>query len=393
MKALRRTAGFFAGIALLVFPLLLTAATVMEEKLNLEKSIQERAERLVEKITGTKEMVVLVNVDLDSGKPEETEKKDGAYPGLSVNEEEYLPGITYSQLPVKTKTSSVAQRSVVISKITVTIIVDKNVRDDLIESVRKEVFEILGLSPIRGDVVEVRKISFAIPQVSWKNYFSFISTNVYWIFTLLLIATFLFGPMNSFFKSVVRSIELKLRSEAEEKSAGYFGMQPGGKMDNDIAVNKLSRGGNTGSSPATVSEERKRFSFINENNMKKLAFILRDEKAEKIGLVLNYLPAGIASQILPLFMPDMQYQIAMELSQTKIYEMKEVDLIESEIRSKIDHFIGGEDFLASIIEKVDRKTMLNIISAIKRDRPALAEKLRSSIFYFEDLMLTPASSQ
>ena len=96
------------NIFLTAFLLILTgqfsfafSQALMEQKLNLEKSIQERTERIVEKIIGSRDMIVLVNADLAPEEPKQSNQQQPLYPGQQMQDEEYLPGITYSYMPTE----------------------------------------------------------------------------------------------------------------------------------------------------------------------------------------------------------------------------------------------------------------------------------------------------
>ncbi|MFN3966879.1 MAG: hypothetical protein ACK4JE_04200, partial [Endomicrobiia bacterium] len=112
--------------------------SLIEQKLNLEKSIQERTERIVEKIIGSKEMVVLVNVELA---PETKSSEKPLYPGMRMSEEEYLPGITYSYVPIDIESLG---STIAIKKISISVTVDKSVSQELVDRIKNEVSTLLG---------------------------------------------------------------------------------------------------------------------------------------------------------------------------------------------------------------------------------------------------------
>ena len=132
----------------------LASASLVDEKLNLERSIQERAERLVEKIMGSQDMVVLANVDLEAESVKVTNRRDD-FAGMQMQEEEYLPGITYSHVPFSTNVSPT--KGVSIKKISILITLDRSVSDATVNLIRKEVYDLLGLDALSALLLPGRR--------------------------------------------------------------------------------------------------------------------------------------------------------------------------------------------------------------------------------------------
>ncbi|PKN02129.1 MAG: hypothetical protein CVU77_01530 [Elusimicrobia bacterium HGW-Elusimicrobia-1] len=393
---MNKTAGALRLFIAAIFSLLsaasaFAATSLMEEKLLFEKAIQDRAEKIVEKITGSKEMVVLTTVELAY----EESKKDGerdAFAGARRAEEDYLPGITYSYVPFDTY--SMGQQNVVIKRITVLITLPLETQELLSERVRKETNELLGLNPLRGDTVQVTKIAFSRETKKLREYLEDYSRHLYWFFLMGLLTLFLFGPVRSFFKTVVKAMELKIEADtrirggAELTGAGMGGGgNPFGGGSMELVLDRKR--------PQLKEGEQnpmKRFGFINDANLKNLIYLIKKEPAESIAVVISYLPQHMASLILTELAPATQAKVAMNLATVKILNPADVDSIEKDIKTKIDYLLGGEENFMQILDSVNRETQENILKTLETENPTLAVKLKSQLFFFEDLILLDKTS-
>jgi len=368
------------------------ATSLMEEKLLFEKAIQERAEKIVEKITGSKDMVVLTNVELAYEEPKEGQKRD--FIGAQRAEEDYLPGITYSYVPFDTY--NIGQQNVITKRITVLITLPLGTPENIVERVKKETNELLGLNPLRGDTVQVAKITFTKETKKLADYFADYSQHIYWLFMMILLTLFLFGPLSHFFKTIVKAMELRIEADTRIRggaeltgAGGALGGGAGLPLSGPIELTldrrrpQLKEGDQS---------QMKRFGFINDGNLKNLIYLVKKEPPETIAVVISYLPQGMASQILTSLPPATQAKVAMNLATVKILDPSEVDVIEKDIKTKIDYLLGGEDSFMQILDSVDRETQENILKTLETENPTLAVKLKSQLFFFEDLVLLDKSS-
>lgn len=385
----RKIRKILSGIVILTVSAVFAAGqSLIDQKLVLEKSIQERAERIIEKIIGSRDVVVLVNVELIKEEKSAKKTEKPVYSGMTTSDEEYLPGITYSYVPIKSESKGVEE--IIISKIVVSVTVDKNVQPAIVERIRKEVNALLGLNPIRGDVVDVQKIEFAKKEVKW--YESIISTAayIYWTIGLILLAVFMFGPLRNFFRTVVRAMEMRIESDTRAK--GYEDAMRGGPGGGAPA-------GLSGPLELTLDRKRpqlgggeeyrqaRKFNFINRDNFKNLVYLLKNENPGKIAVISSYIQPEYASNLIGALSPELQSKVALSLTTPKIIDPEEVEKIEKELKQKIDYLVGGEEYFLGLLDTVDRAAQENILKSIEDTNPALSSKLRQSLFFFEDIII------
>jgi len=363
----------------------------MEEKLSLENSIRAKSEEVVEKILGNKDFIILVTVDIEQVQEEKPKPPAPAYPGLSMVDQEYLPGITYTYIP--TESPLFPTNKAVIRKISVIVTIDTQIDIVLIDRIKRELFLLVGLDAARGDIINIQKIVFSKPKLTFRDFYQSWSGLFYWFVTLVFIGLFFLGPMRAILRTIARSMEIRVEADTRIRSID----NPGG-MQSQLPGNSgllLPPGG--GNMDITFDRKRmrkeeeesnlkKRFGFINEANIKNLIFLLKKEIPSRIAIVTSYLPTNTITQIINSLTSDQQKEVFRNLSDMKLFDPEEVDMIEQDIKTKIDYLIGGENYFNKILDEVDRDTQENIIRTLEDENPALAEKLKKQLFYFEDIV-------
>jgi len=373
-------------LCLAVFISSVFAASLMEEKLNLEKSIQGNVERLVEKIIGSKEMVVLVNVDLGE-EASKTENNKPLYPGMGMTEEEYLPGVTYTNVPF----SGASAKGVTVRKITVLVTIDQKIAEEIVVRIKKEVQELIGLDPIRGDVVNVQKIAFAKQNFTLQEY---IQGNwikqAYWLILALILTIFLFGPLRIFFNNLLKNMEMKINADTRIRSSDTGGGAGSGGAGGGTMTGQLQLGGvvmppEKEKGASGEKESLKHFSFVDKDNLKNLIYLAKKETPENIAIIINYLPPEFASQVLSSLTVQTQNQVVTSLADVKLLDSDQVKKVDEDFKKKISYLSGGEDYFLNLIEHSDHETHVNIISALEKVNSTTAERVRRELFFFEDV--------
>ena len=384
----------FLTVLFFSFPLVYSL-TLTEEKISLEKSIQNRCEEIIQKILGNKNFVVLVNIEIKT--PEQTPQSNidlsqQLYPGAYIREEEYLPGVTYSYLPVTNPLTNLPMQ-LVIDKIIINVAVDVSTDQDIVNRIKSEIPTLLGLNLARGDVVNVTKIKFqTIP--TWQMILEQALPHLYLPFLIFVLALFLFGPMTHFFKTIVKAVQLRIEADARlratEKTevSGQTSLLPGLEVPS-LPVGTPAAGGTMELTIGAKKEEkvqRKHFDFVNKNNLKNLWYLVKNEPPSVIALILSFLPSDLVTDFMSMLDTKTQAKVALELASVKMPDPQEVKEIEESIKSRIDYCIGGEDYFLSLLDKADKEVQQDILQTLSMQDPELAERLRQKIFLFEDIL-------
>ena len=144
----------------------------------------------------------------------------------------------------------------------------------------------------------------------------------------------------------------------------------------------------------TASLQVKPFEFVRKADASQLLNFIQDEHPQTIALILSYLPAGQAAQIISALPPDRQADVAMRIAtmdRTSPDVIKEVErVLERKLSSLINQdytIVGGVDAIVGILNTVDRGTEKHIMESLEIEEPELADEIRKKMFVFEDILL------
>lgn len=136
------------------------------------------------------------------------------------------------------------------------------------------------------------------------------------------------------------------------------------------------------------------FAFLQSLDHRQIVSFLSDEHPQTIALVLAHLPANLASFVLAGLGRDLQADVAHRIA---VMDRTSPDLIrqvELSLERRLSSLgvasdlstVGGLRPLVEIINRADRNTERMILDGLEELDPALAEKVRSQMFMFEDIV-------
>ncbi len=144
----------------------------------------------------------------------------------------------------------------------------------------------------------------------------------------------------------------------------------------------------------TASLQVKPFEFVRKTEASQLLNFIQDEHPQTIALILSYLSAAQAAQILSALPPDKQSDVARRIAlmdRTSPDVIKEVErVLEAKLSSLVNQdytIIGGVDAIVDILNTVDRGTEKHIMETLEIEEPELADEIRKKMFVFEDILL------
>lgn len=137
------------------------------------------------------------------------------------------------------------------------------------------------------------------------------------------------------------------------------------------------------------------FEFMRNTDPGQLAKFLQEEHPQTIAVVLSYLPAEQAAQIMSRLRPELQRDLAERIVAMGQMAPDVIKEIEQGLAKKLspvlmniqDQSAKGIDSLVTIMKSVDRGTERTILEYLAVHNPALAEQVRQKMFVFEDLTL------
>lgn len=235
-------------------------------------------------------------------------------------------------------------------------------------------------------IVELQPFKFQKINFSPVRFLNSFLDPVKFLLTLLaiLLLMFLFGPLRSFFRNLIaamkegRGIDVDVASEWENP-------------EEEAKEGETEGAGGLGAAGELLEEEKRYqpFWYVNDENVKKLKYLLRREEPDVIVVVLSYLKDEYVKEILASFPPDLQAKVGVSMTTLRSLTMKEVKAIDDMIKEKIDFLVGGAEKLLAIFDELDYTTRENILDYLRNEKPELYEKIRRYIIQFEDIKNFP----
>lgn len=142
-----------------------------------------------------------------------------------------------------------------------------------------------------------------------------------------------------------------------------------------------------------ITQQFRPFSVARKADSQQLLSLIMNEHPQTIALILCYIQPEKAAQILSGLPEEIQSDVAKRIAAMKSTSPAVVHEVEKVLEKKLSSVIrpdlatiGGISSLVQILNQVDRGTEKNIIEHLGKDEPELAEKIRSSLFVFEDII-------
>jgi flagellar motor switch protein FliG len=135
------------------------------------------------------------------------------------------------------------------------------------------------------------------------------------------------------------------------------------------------------------------FEMLRNADSAQVANLLQDELPQTVALVLSYLEAKVAADILTNFPKEIQIEVTLRLAVMDRVSPQVVQVVERGLKNKLSGVIseadfratGGVDFLVKMLNQVDRGVQKTIFEALDATNPKLVEEIRASMFTFDDL--------
>lgn len=143
----------------------------------------------------------------------------------------------------------------------------------------------------------------------------------------------------------------------------------------------------------TKSLRTKAFEFVRKADSKNLLNILQNEHPQTIALILSYARADQASQVIAELTPERRIDVIERIANLDRASPEVINLVEKTLERKFDSIIsvdlmelGGVNYLADIMNHVDRSTEKHVFDELGVKDPELAENIRKLMFVFEDIV-------
>jgi len=146
-------------------------------------------------------------------------------------------------------------------------------------------------------------------------------------------------------------------------------------------------------SKVTKSLKNRQFSFMTKADVKSLFSALQNERPQTIALVLSYMDADKAAGVVAQLDERRQIKVVESIAKIESVSPTAVKIVEAEMSKKFSSIVtsanvkvGGIDYVADVMNNLDRASEKNIFDGLSAYDQELADEIRKRMFVFEDIV-------
>ena len=143
----------------------------------------------------------------------------------------------------------------------------------------------------------------------------------------------------------------------------------------------------------TKSLKSREFAFLDRADAKSLFSALQNERPQTMALVLSYVDPNKAASVIDQLDPAKQIRVVEAIATMESASPTAVRTIEAEMERKFSSIItqpdiklGGIDYVAGVMNNLDRSSEKAIFDGLSAHNAELADEIRKRMFVFEDII-------
>jgi flagellar motor switch protein FliG len=143
----------------------------------------------------------------------------------------------------------------------------------------------------------------------------------------------------------------------------------------------------------TKSLKNREFAFMNKADVKSMYASLQNERPQTIALVLSYMDTDKAAGVVAQLDEKRQVQVVEAIAKLDSVSPSAVKIVEAEMSKKFSSIVtssnvkvGGIDYVADVMNSLDRTSEKNIFDGLSEYNQELADEIRKRMFVFEDIV-------
>lgn len=410
---------FVLNLIFIIAPCMVLAAQApdpmaLEQERRIKEDTESKAQMIVDSIFGKGKASILANVELGL----ESSKKGGSAlnrklegkAGSGNDDENYIlpwvpapKSVNNEDVPkdANLETQAAQQETVdirtVVKRFDITVVHDDSIPEaqvDLAKTTLESAFDrYRGILKLFFRATQFMKDpGFNGKEVVQKNLWDALNFKNFLLLFLLMMAFYLlkffFGPLAKFMQDYVEGMKERAKSDVqmENKSETENETDENAESENAEGEGELTEE-ELAALEAQEAEMEKfvPFSFINDVNVKQLAYLLHHEEPWVIAMVISYLSKEHSFKVMEALPADLQARVALETAMYRQTSEDQVVAIDNDIKQKIDFVVGGLEKLVTILESSDRFSRENILEYLKNEKPSLYDRVRERVLIFEDI--------
>lgn len=136
------------------------------------------------------------------------------------------------------------------------------------------------------------------------------------------------------------------------------------------------------------------FEFIRKSDVKNLFSFLQHERPQTIALILSYADPDQASFVIAELPKDKQIKVVEAIAKMESASPEAIKIVEASLKKRFESVlttadfttIGGIDYIAEVMNNMDRANEKFIFDELGKENEELAENIRKKMFVFEDIV-------
>ena len=143
----------------------------------------------------------------------------------------------------------------------------------------------------------------------------------------------------------------------------------------------------------TKSLQSRAFEFLNKTDYKNLLAMIQNEHPQTIALILSYASADQAATVIADLPAEKQADVVRRIATMDRINPDVVKIVENNLANKFKNVMnvdytqfGGVDYVADIMNNMDRTNEKSIFDDLNRRNAELSEEIRRKMFVFEDII-------
>lgn len=140
------------------------------------------------------------------------------------------------------------------------------------------------------------------------------------------------------------------------------------------------------------SLKNRQFAFMDRADAKSLYSALQYERPQAISLILSFVSPDKAANVIEQLSQDLQVKVVENMARMESASPVAMEIIEDELSRKFSTIIndknekvGGIDYVASIMNNLDRSNEKRIFDGLSAYNSELVDEIRKRMFVFEDI--------
>lgn len=135
------------------------------------------------------------------------------------------------------------------------------------------------------------------------------------------------------------------------------------------------------------------FEFVRKANYKNLMMMLQSEHPQTIAFVLSYASSDQAAKIISEFPKKLQLDVIKRIATLESVSPDIVSIVEETLEKRFSTVvsvdmteIGGVNYVADIMNHIDRTTEKYVFDELSKSDPVLSDDIRKLMFVYEDIL-------